>query len=190
MEIRHYVAQNGLDPIQDWMDALKDVAGRVTILRRIDRLTTGNFGDHKFCRDGVWELRIDFGPGYRVHYALARFSTAAEMKRKTSAPASRSHEAATVESFRNDPQFAAAYLDAVLLDGTQEELMLALRRLSEAFGGVRKLASNAKLNTTTLYRTLSPTGNPELRSMNALLKAMGMRLSVQPLKKTGRKRAA
>ncbi len=38
--------------------------------RRIDRLTEGNFGDHKFCQDGVWELRIDFGPGYRVYYTL------------------------------------------------------------------------------------------------------------------------
>lgn len=37
----------------------------------MDRLAAGNFGDHKFCRDGVWELRIDFGAGYRVYYAMA-----------------------------------------------------------------------------------------------------------------------
>ena len=43
---------------------------------------------------------------------------------------SRSHERATVESFRNDPQFAAEYLNAVLADGDQAEVMLALRRLS------------------------------------------------------------
>jgi probable addiction module antidote protein len=113
------------------------------------------------------------------------------MTRKLKAPAtSRSHEEATVESLRNDPDFAAAYLDAVLADGEQEEVMLALRRLSEAFGGVQKLASTAKLNATTLYRTLSPRGNPELRSMNALLKAMGMRLSVRPIKKSSRRKAA
>jgi putative addiction module killer protein len=46
--------------------------GRVAIQRRIDRLAGGNFGDHRFCRDGVWELRIDFGPGYRVYYAQER----------------------------------------------------------------------------------------------------------------------
>jgi probable addiction module antidote protein len=112
------------------------------------------------------------------------------MTRKASTPASRSHEQATVKSLGKDPAYAAAYLDAVLIDGDQEELMLALRRLSEAFGGIQKLASSAKLNATTLYRTLSPAGNPELRSMNALLKVMGMRLSVQPLKKPSRKRAA
>jgi putative addiction module killer protein len=40
-------------------------------LRRIDRVAMGNFGDHRFCREGVWELRIDVGAGYRVYYAKA-----------------------------------------------------------------------------------------------------------------------
>ncbi len=35
------------------------------------RLEQGNFGDHRFCRDGVWELRIDVGPGYRIYYTLS-----------------------------------------------------------------------------------------------------------------------
>ena len=42
--------------------------GKIIIQRRLDRILNGNFGDHKFCQDGVWELRIDFGPGYRVYY--------------------------------------------------------------------------------------------------------------------------
>jgi putative addiction module killer protein len=71
LEIRHYVTATGADPFQKWLDNLKDLQGRVGILRRIDRLLRGNFGDHKFCHDGVWELRIDFGPGYRVYYAQA-----------------------------------------------------------------------------------------------------------------------
>ena len=100
------------------------------------------------------------------------------------APPSRSHEEATVESFRKDARFAAEYLNAVLADGDQEELMVALRYMAQAFGGVQKLAESAELNATTLYRTLSPKGNPELRSMTALLKAMGMRLAVQPLSET------
>ncbi len=40
-------------------------------VRRVNRVEGGNFGDHKFCREGVWELRIDQGAGYRVYYALA-----------------------------------------------------------------------------------------------------------------------
>jgi probable addiction module antidote protein len=94
---------------------------------------------------------------------------------------SRAHEEATIESFRKDPAFAAEYLNAVLEDGDQAELMLALRYMAQAFGGVAGLADQAALNATTLYRTLSPQGNPELRSLSAILKAMGMRLAVQPI---------
>jgi probable addiction module antidote protein len=101
-------------------------------------------------------------------------------KRKTTA--SRDHEDATVESLRGDPEFAAAYLDEVLQDGDQDEFMLALRRLSDACGGVTNVAARADLNPTTLYRTLSANGNPELKSMRSLLKALGLRLSVEPIR--------
>jgi putative addiction module killer protein len=50
---------------------LRDAKAAVAIDRRINRIELGNFGDHKFCRDGVWELRIDVGKGYRVYYAIA-----------------------------------------------------------------------------------------------------------------------
>ena len=68
MEICHYLTASGKDPYQGWLDELKDLRGRVAIQRRIDRIAKGNFGDHRFCREGVWELRIQFGPGYRVYY--------------------------------------------------------------------------------------------------------------------------
>jgi putative addiction module killer protein len=48
---------------------LPDLKARVAILRRVDRLALGNPGDHRFLRDGVQELRIDVGPGYRVYFA-------------------------------------------------------------------------------------------------------------------------
>lgn len=96
-------------------------------------------------------------------------------------PPAVTHEQATIASFRADPRFAAEYLNAVMEDGDQEELMLALRRLSEAHGGVSGLARATNLNATSLYRTLSRQGNPELRSLSALLEAMGMRLAVRPM---------
>ena len=71
VEIRHYITATGWDPYQQWLDGLKDLKGRVIIQRRIDRVANENFGDHRFCGDGVWELRIDYGPGYRVYYARA-----------------------------------------------------------------------------------------------------------------------
>ncbi len=94
---------------------------------------------------------------------------------------SRPHEDAAVEALHKDPEYAADYLNAVLADGDQQELMVALRRMAKAYGGLPKLAEEAELNAKTLYRTLSPQGNPELRSLMSLLKAMGMRLAVQPI---------
>ncbi len=61
--------------------------------------------------------------------------------------------------------------------------MLALRRMSKAFGGVQTLAAEAKLNVNSRYPTLSSKGNPELKSLRAVLRAMGMQLTVQPLRK-------
>ena len=69
MEVRHYLTESNRDLYQEWLDGLKDIRARIAIQRRIDRLVSDNFGDHKFCRDGVWELRIDTGPGYRIYYA-------------------------------------------------------------------------------------------------------------------------
>ena len=91
-----------------------------------------------------------------------------------------SHDEATLESFRNNPSFAAEYLNSVLEDGDQQEIMLAIRRLADAFG-MTEVANAAGLNSKTLYRTLSPTGNPQLRSLQSILGAMGMRLAVTPV---------
>ncbi|MFA6015705.1 MAG: addiction module antidote protein [Gallionellaceae bacterium] len=93
----------------------------------------------------------------------------------------RTHEEASVEMFRNDPELAAEYLNSVLADGDESDLMLALRDLSKAFGGVQEVARQAEVNANTIYRTLSDQGNPELKTLSSILKAMGMRLAVQPL---------
>jgi len=55
------------DPFASWLFALRDLRARARILARIDRIKGGNFGDAKFF-DGIGELRIDHGPGYRVYF--------------------------------------------------------------------------------------------------------------------------
>ena len=70
-EIKHYITDDDRDLFLDWRNKLKDGKAKIAIDRRIYRVELGNFGDHKPCRDGVWELRIDVGPGYRVYYAQA-----------------------------------------------------------------------------------------------------------------------
>jgi putative addiction module killer protein len=69
LEIRRYVTRAGKDVVGDWWAGL-DAPLRARIAARIDRLSLGNFGDCKFLREGVSELRIDFGPGYRMYYAM------------------------------------------------------------------------------------------------------------------------
>lgn len=94
-----------------------------------------------------------------------------------------------VESLK-DPKEAAAYLEAAIEDGDQAVLMLALRQVAQARGGVATIARKAKLTREATYRMLSKTGNPELRSLTAVLAATGLRLAVKPLDKRRPKAAA
>jgi putative addiction module killer protein len=69
--IRRYITAKGRDLFQDWFEALRDPVAKKAVVRRLNRVELGNFGDHKFCGQGVWELRIDVGAGYRIYYALS-----------------------------------------------------------------------------------------------------------------------
>ena len=150
----------------------------------------------------MWALRIDAGPGYRVYYALSgrrvvlllcggnKSSQDADMARAVDfwragngerMMRSRPHDNAMAEFYRNDPRFALEVVNGILEDGDQAELLIVLRQMAQAFGGVQAVAEQAHLNPTQLYRTLSPKGNPALNSLLAILKAMGLRLAVQPL---------
>ena len=91
----------------------------------------------------------------------------------------RSQDEAMAELFQEDPEYALALLNSILEDGEQGELLIALRQLAKAFGGIAAIAEKANLNPTQLYRTLSEDGNPALSSLTAVLKAMGLRLAVE-----------
>jgi putative addiction module killer protein len=69
IEVRRYTTGSGTDPVGDWLTAL-ELKARARIATRIDRLALGNFGDCKPVCQGVSELRIDWGPGYRLYYAM------------------------------------------------------------------------------------------------------------------------
>ena len=69
-EIRRYVTQSGKDLLGGWLAGLNDLRAVAKIAARLNRLAVGNFGDSKPLREGVCELRIDWGPGYRVYYAM------------------------------------------------------------------------------------------------------------------------
>lgn len=101
----------------------------------------------------------------------------------------RPQDEAMAEMFREQPDRAARLLNAVLADGDQDELLLTLRQVALAFGGVRSVAEAADLNPTQLYRTLSTEGNPALSTLRAILKTMGLRLAVQPIQRPRKSRA-
>ena len=68
-KVLHY-ERDGHDIFQEWLDNLRDFRGRKAVQVAIDRIEDGNFGNHHFCRDNIWELVIDKGPGYRVYYSM------------------------------------------------------------------------------------------------------------------------
>ena len=92
----------------------------------------------------------------------------------------RPYDEGIAEVFRKDPGLAAELLTEILEDGDQGELLVILRQVALAQGGLQKIAEKAEVNSTHIYRTLSETGNPELRTFRAILNALGFRLTVKP----------
>jgi putative addiction module killer protein len=68
--IYHYVTASGNDPFQSWLEGLQDKATAARIAARLERLIAGNFGDCKSLGGSLYELRVDYGPGYRVYYTM------------------------------------------------------------------------------------------------------------------------
>lgn len=77
-----------------------------------------------------------------------------------------------------DGEFAAQYLNAASEDDDPKTYLTALRKVVEARGGMAYIAEKAHLSRETLYRTLSSRGNPTIRTLNAVLKATGLRFEV------------
>ena len=70
IELRRYVTPDGKDVFGEWLARLKDERAQAKIVVRLDRVAAGNFADCKSLRGGLCELRTDWGPGYRVYYAM------------------------------------------------------------------------------------------------------------------------
>jgi probable addiction module antidote protein len=102
------------------------------------------------------------------------------MKRKKKDVTSVSHDECMIRELRADPKFAAEYLK-VALEDTEEPavLLIALRRIAEARGGLAKVAKAAGIERESLYRALSARGNPRLSTLVAVTKAVGLKLTVE-----------
>ena len=91
-----------------------------------------------------------------------------------------SNDLAVRKELRADPKFAAEYLKAAMADGDEPRvLLLALRQIAEAYGGIAKIAKMAGVERESLYRSLSKRGNPRFSTLAAVTKAMGLTLTVE-----------
>lgn len=206
VEVRRYVTESGIDVFGTWLHDLVDRRARAKIATRVLRLAAGNFGDCKSLREGVWELRVHCGPGipgvlcqgaqhgrpiavrWRQAQAGGRRqasdSLLAGLQEEDAEPvkgrASISHDKAIVRELRDDPRFAAEYLRAAIEQSDEPQvLLLALRQIAEARGGLARVAQVAGIKRESLYRSLSPKGNPRLSTLLAVTRAMGLQLTVE-----------
>lgn len=68
-KIEHYINESNVDVVASWIGSLRDFMAKRSIVKRIERIESGNFGDSRYLRDGVSELKIDIGAGYRLYYS-------------------------------------------------------------------------------------------------------------------------
>jgi probable addiction module antidote protein len=158
--------------------------------------------------EGVTELRIHVGAGYvhildgmeisgdpalrrRQAFAARRYQagqsildgleTEAKMSKLKGAV---SHHEREIAELSADRELAVAHLKAAMesLDNPDDRAagLLALRTVAEAYGGLTAVAAEAGISRESLYRSLSPKGNPTLKTLLAVLKTVGLRLSVEP----------
>lgn len=85
-----------------------------------------------------------------------------------------------MRELRDDPEFAAEYLKAAMEDSDEPKvLLIALRQITEAHGGVARVAKSAGIERESLYRALSARGNPRFSTLVAVTKAIGLKLTVE-----------
>jgi putative addiction module killer protein len=72
IQLLEYVTEDGENPFHNWLNSLKDRATQARIRVRLNRVRLGNFGDCKPVGKGVSELRVDYGPGYRIYYGKSK----------------------------------------------------------------------------------------------------------------------
>jgi probable addiction module antidote protein/putative addiction module killer protein len=189
-----------------WLDGLKDLRVRGAVVERIKRLSFGLLGDFKAIGDGVIELRIDFGAGWRLYYTHgARRSSSClravpnAHRRKISRGqgfgriAEKRRELEIIKTINVDdlPEFdPAQYLDneesiAVYLTGILEANNAAL--LASALGdiararGMTEIAKAAGITREALYKALRPNSAPRFDTISRVCAALGVRLVAQPM---------
>jgi probable addiction module antidote protein/putative addiction module killer protein len=197
------------DEFSNWMRRLKDDNAVVRIVARIRRMEQGNPGDTRSVGSGVMEMRIDYGPGYRVYYVQHEASIVILLWRRQADADARCQAGPNYGSrnlreiemilttrfdaaeYVNTPKRQAAYITAAFETGDPAFVRDAIGIVARA-RGMAEVAKLAELNRESLYKALGETGNPEFSTVMRILRALGLALSARPVEKrrTPRKRRA
>ncbi len=176
---------------------MKDNIAKIAILRRLDRIGQGNFGDSKFVGESVFELRFDIGEGYRVYFTNKKenivFLLAGGKKNTQQEDIREAIELAQEGDFTMTTKFDVAdyldtkelqdgYLEAVAKENDPAELIKAIKTVARA-KGMSKTANDAGITREGLYKALSPDGNPAFYTVWQILASIGYTLTPTPLAK-------
>lgn len=188
------------DAFAKWIDGLEDILARARILVRIERLAAGNPGDVKPVGEGVSEMRIDYGPGYRVYFKKtgeeviillaggAKDTQSRDIKTASRLghhlwehimPKTKISRYDVAEHLRTSEEMAA-YLDACLevANGDSTVIAKALGDIARA-KGMSQVAREAGLSRESLYRALSGERAPGFDTILKVIGALGLKLHAE-----------
>ena len=189
------ITVDATDEFKLWLRNLRDRTARARINKRLRRIVDGNFGDAKPVGGGVSEIRINFGPGYRVDFTQRgpvlvillcggdKSTQNADIEDQTTGPRPWSATMTTKTSpfdpaeFLDDDHAIAEYITASLEEDTPAEMARALGDVARA-RGMTQIARDTGLSRESLYKALSGDGNPRLDTVLRVMKALRLKLSV------------
>lgn len=188
------------DVFADWIDNLRDIRAKARIFVRIERLAAGNPGHVEPVAEGVSELKIDYGPGYRVYFKKRGqelvfcwpVATKALKTRTSNSPCAslatcRSKTMKKTATSRYDvaehlrtPEEMAAYLEACLEEANGDAAFVAkaLGDIARA-KGMSQVARDAGLSRESLYKALSGERTPGFDTILKVVSALGLKLHAE-----------
>jgi putative addiction module killer protein len=191
IEAREYLDRSGRSPYADWFDRLSiEAAAKVVVT--IVRIQQGNFSSVKGIGSGVYEYRIDFGPGYRIYFGkdgdslVILVGGGSKKRRPLTMPLTKDFKETIRARVERDPNFRKALLREGLdsfLSGDVETGKLILRDFINATVGFFKLGHATDRSAKSLMRMLGPAGNPQAKNLfeivSYLQRAEGVRFEVR-----------
>lgn len=184
------------DAFRGWLKRLRDVQGRARVLARIVGAENGHFGDSRPVGDGVMEMRIHAGPGYRIYYTRTGYtvylllvggdkSSQTQDIRPGQAHGAGASGRKAMNEFRkfdaaeylDSDEMIAAFLTAALEEDDPDTFIAALGTVARA-RGMAQIAKDAGVGRESLYKALAPGSKPRHETVRKVLRALGVKFTV------------